>query len=121
MTHQISREIVNFSRENGVGAVVLPKYDSEYSKYVMAAVGKWSSLHLSYGIRNQLKYKAWQEGLFLLESSVPDIGRYCALCGATIHKKGELFMCDNGHQGNRWINSARNLGKKTYESLDKHM
>ena len=121
MTHQISRKIVDFSKENNVDAIILPKYDSEYSKYVMAAVGRWAPLRLSYGIRMQLKYKAWQNGIFVLESSVSDIGRYCAKCGADIHKKGDLFVCDHGHQGNRWVNAARNLGKKTYESLDKHM
>lgn len=121
MTHQISRKIVDFSRENNVDAIILPRYNSEYSKYVMAAVGRRSVLYLSYGIRDQLKYKAWKEGILVLESLVPDIGRYCAQCGAAVRKKGELFVCENGHQGNKWVNASRNLGKKTYESLDKHM
>mgnify|MGYP002279660867 CR=1 FL=1 len=121
ISHQISRKIVNFSRENNADIIILPKYDSAYSKYVMAAVGKWSPLYVSHSIRRQLQYKAWQEGIFVLDSSVSDIGRVCAKCGAPVQRKGELFLCENGHQGNRWINSACNLGKKAYESLEKHM
>lgn len=40
ISHQISRKIVDFSRENQAEIIILPKYDSAYSKYVMAAVGK---------------------------------------------------------------------------------
>ena len=121
ISHQISRKIVDFSRENQAEIIILPKYDSAYSKYVMAAVGKWSPLYISHSIRRQLQYKAWQEGIFVLDSSVSDIGRVCAKCGAPVQRKGELFLCENGHQGNRWVNSACNLGKKAYESLGKNI
>ncbi len=121
ISHQISRKIVDFSRENQAEIIILPKYDSAYSKYVMAAVGKWSPLYISHSIRRQLQYKAWQEGIFVLDSSVSDIGRVCAKCGASVQRRGELFLCENGHQGNRWINSACNLGKKAYESLGKNI
>ncbi|WP_418751736.1 transposase [Frisingicoccus sp.] len=121
ISHQISRKIVDFSRENQAEIIILPKYDSAYSKYVMAAVGKWSPLYISHSIRRQLQYKAWQEGIFVLDSSVSDIGRVCAKCGAPVQRRGELFLCENGHQGNRWINSACNLGKKAYESLGKNI
>ena len=58
MAHQTSRRIGEFCAENGVGAIVLPKYSKTFTKYVMAAVGNWSPLHLNYLIRGQLKYKA---------------------------------------------------------------
>ena len=79
--HQISRQIIDFCVETGAGVILLPKYSKEFTKYVMAAVGNWSPLHLNYQIRSQLKYKAWQAGILILESEVHDIDRYCALCG----------------------------------------
>lgn len=85
------------------------------------SVGDGAPLRLNDKVRTLMKYKAWQEGILVIESEVSDIGRYCALCGATVHLKGENFVCENGHQGNRRINAARNLGKKTYEALDRHM
>lgn len=121
MAHQISRQIVDFCVENEVDVIVLPKYDKQYSKYVMAAVGNWSPLHLNYQVRRKLKYKAWKAGLLLLESSETDINRYCARCGGIIRKTGEQFICENGHRGNRRVNAAVNLGIKTWKSLSKHM
>lgn len=119
--HQISRRIVDFCRESGAEVIVLPKYSREFSKYVMISVGDGAPLRLNDKVRTLMKYKAWQEGILVIESEVSDIGRYCALCGAIVHLKGENFVCENGHQGNRRINAARNLGKKTYEALDRHM
>ena len=121
MAHQISRQMVDFCVEYGADVIVLPKYDKEYSKYIMAAVGKWAPLHLNYQVRRKLKYKAWQAGLLLLESSEADINRCCAVCGAPVRKRGEIFICENGHQGNRRINAAMNLGRKTWENLGKNM
>ena len=119
--HQISRRIVDFCRESGAQVIVLPKYSREFSKYVMISVGDGSPLRLNDKVRTLLRYKAWQEGILVIESEVSDIGRYCALCKAAVHIKGELFICENGHQGNRRINAAKNLGRKTYENLDRHM
>ena len=119
--HQISRQIIDFCVETGAGVILLPKYSKEFTKYVMAAVGNWSPLHLNYQIRSQLKYKAWQAGILILESEVHDIDRYCALCGGMVRKQGELFVCENGHRGNRRVNAAWNLGKRTAQSLSKHM
>lgn len=119
--HQISRQIIVFCAEAGVGVILLPRYSKEFTKYVMAAVGNWSPLHLNYQIRSHLKYKAWQAGMLVLESEVHDIDRYCALCGGTVHKQGEMFICENGHRGNRHVNAAWNLGKRTVQSLSKHM
>ena len=119
--HQISRRIVDFCRESGAEVIVLPKYSREFSKYVMISVGDGAPLRLNDKVRALMKYKAWQKGILVIESEVSDIGRYCASCGAAAHIKGELFICENGHRGNRRINAARNLGKKTYETLDRHM
>lgn len=121
MAHRVSRQAVDFCVENDVGVIVLPKYSQEFTRYVMAAVGNWSPLRLNYQVRTQLKYKAWQAGILVLESEVSDIERYCALCGGAVCRHGEQFVCENGHQGNRRVNAAWNLGKKTWKSLSKHV
>lgn len=121
MAHQVSRQIVDFCVETGAGVIVLPKYSETFTKYVMASVGNWSPLHLNYQIRSQLKYKAWQSGILVLESEASDIKRYCAACGGVVHSQGEQFVCENGHRGNRRINAAVNLGRKTRESLSEHL
>ena len=87
----------------------------------MAAVGNWSPLRLNYQVRARLKYKAWQAGILVLESEVSDIERYCSVCGGLVRRQGELFVCENGHQGNRRVNAGVNLGRKTWKSLSKHM
>lgn len=121
MAHQVSRQIVDFCVETGAGVIVVPKYSEAFTKYVMAAVGNWSPLHLNYQIRSQLKYKAWQAGILVLESEVSDIKRYCAICGGAVHSRGEQFACENGHQGNRRVNAGVNLGRKTWKSLGEHL
>lgn len=119
--HQISRQIVDFCVANGAGVILLPRYSKVYTKYVMAAVGNWSPLHLNYQIRSQLRYKAWPSGILVIESEVSDIERYCVVCGGPVRKRGEVFICENGHQGNRRINAALNLGRKTWKNLGKNM
>ena len=121
MAHQVSRQIVDFCVETGAGVIALPKYSEAFTKYVMAAVGNWSPLHLNYQIRSQLKYKAWQAGILVLESEVSGIKRYCATCGGAVHSRGEQFVCENGHQGNRRVNAGVNLGRKTWKSLGEHL
>ena len=41
----------------------------------------------------------------------------CAICGGKVRRKGNEFLCENGHQGNRFLNDARNLGRKCQDSF----
>lgn len=116
-SHQASRQIVDFARQENCGIIILPKYNEEYHKIVMKASGKWSSLHLSNRIRSQLSYKAWQRGVLVLEVDAGSTGGKCAICAAPIRKNGGEFQCTNGHSGNRFVNSAVNLGRKCRESF----
>lgn len=118
--HQVSREIVDFCKENQAGAIVLPVYNEDYSKMVMYKTGNFTPLHLSNKIREFLSYKAWAEGILILEVKVDTSGNYCSLCGAPVKKKGKMFYCENGHEGNRFLNDARQLGVKCQESFRKN-
>lgn len=79
---------------------------------VMAKAGNFSPIHLSTAIREKIKYKAWQEGIVVLELQQHKNSSVCAVCGAPLHRKGQEFICENGHQGNYYLNATWNLGLK---------
>lgn len=113
--HQVTSQIISFAREQEVSVIVLPRYNQEYSRNVMKGAGNWSPLHLSTRIRQYLEYKAWENGIIVIEVHASGISTTCAKCGADIDgtdNRTELCHCENGHQTNRYLNAARNLGKK---------
>ena len=66
-------------------------------------------------IRQYLDYKAWKNGIIVIEVHATGISTNCARCGAEIIRtdtRTELCCCANGHQTNRYLNAVRNLGKK---------
>lgn len=83
----------------------------------MVKSGNFSPLHLSSKIRTNLQYKAWAEGILVLETRTDGLKDKCAICGGKVRRKGNEFLCENGHQGNRFLNDARNLGRKCQESF----
>ena len=115
--HQVSREILNFCKENQAGIIVLPDYDQNFTRMAMVKSGNFSPLHLSSKIRTNLQYKAWAEGILVLETRTDGLKDKCAICGGRVRRKGNEFLCENGHQGNRFLNDARNLGRKCQDSF----
>lgn len=113
--HQVTSQIISFAREQEASMIVLPRYNQEYSRNVMKGSGNWSPLHLSTRIRQYLEYKAWENGIIVIEVHASGISTTCAKCGADIDRtdnRTELCHCENGYQTNRYLNAARNLGKK---------
>ena len=113
--HQVSSQIVRFAKEHEASVIVLPRYNLEYSRNVMKGSGNWNPLHLSIRIRQYLDYKAWEKGIIVIEVHATGISTTCAKCGAPIIRtdsKTELCCCENEHRGNRYLNAARNLGRK---------
>lgn len=115
--HKVSREIVDFCVKYQVKVLVLPTYDPNYSRIIQYRSGNFSPLHLSSRIREYLEYKAWDAGIVVLEHRASDVSNRCAVCGGSIKKKGSQYVCVNGHQGSRFLNSARNLGIKCLEDF----
>lgn len=108
-SNNVSRQVINYCKKNNVEIIVIPKYEEKYSRYVMNAVGNCSATHLSTRIREQIQYKAWQSGILVIESAPYGCGSICSICGAALTRKGMEYICENGHRGNRYLNSARNL------------
>ena len=122
--HRVSAEIVRFCQEQKAGIIVFPKYNDNYTKYVMRSTGNWSPLHLSTRIRQYTTYKAWKAGIIAIEVHAVGISSVCAVCGKTVidtDKKANEFFCEDGHRGNRYLNSARNLGRKCLIQFGKHV
>ena len=113
--HEISSQIIGFCLEKQVSLIVLPKYKKEYTDYVLIGSGNWSTMHLSSGIRSNLPYKAWKNGILVIETYAKGISETCSVCGApvkTANRKTDEYTCENGHRGSRSLNSARNLSHK---------
>ena len=53
--------------------------------------GNYSPLHLSIRIRNYLKYKAWAEGILVLELRADGTEKQCSICGATGKKSRQCI------------------------------
>lgn len=118
--HNISRQIINYCVEEGVSILILTESQDKYTKCIMLTVGNWSPLHLNFKIRTQLSYKAWKEGIVIIEGKRYRTSLYCSVCGSSVKRKGASFLCENGHQGNYFLNSARNLGRRCLDSLKKN-
>ncbi|MDO4276045.1 MAG: zinc ribbon domain-containing protein [Eubacteriales bacterium] len=122
--HKVSTEIVRYCEEQAVSVIVLPKYNENYTKYVMVSSGDWSPIHLSTRIRQYLSYKAWKSGIIVIEVHANDISSVCAKCGKKViftDKKTNEYVCEDGHRGSRYLNSARNMGKKCLIQFGKHV
>lgn len=113
--HQVSREIIRFCGEHGASVIVLPRYRDEYTWKVMKGAGNWNPLHLSIRIRSYLRYKAWKDGIIVVETHAEGTGTVCAKCGQPLTEadgKTKEYVCRMGHRGNRYLNTARNLAVK---------
>ena len=117
--HQVSREIVDFCVREEASVIVFPSYDKEFTKVVQYRSGMYSPLYLGSRIREFLKYKAWGAGIVVLELSAEGTSSKCFVCGGKIKKNGAMFECENGHQGSRFLNSARNLGVKCLKDFER--
>ena len=117
--HQFSRQIINYCVQNNAGILVLPEYSKDYGNIILSSAGKTSPLYLVPSMREKLKYKAWQEGIVVLEIQQHGISSTCSRCGARIRRKGADFVCENGHRGSRYLNMAENLGQKCLEGFAK--
>lgn len=120
-SHKFSRQIVDFCRAQDGDIILLPKYDETYEKYVMTSVGNWSPLHLSYQIREKLKYKAWRAGILVLETEPHGTSSVCSKCGEPIKRQGKEYICKKDHHGNVYLNTAMNLGIKCRKSFRKQV
>ncbi len=123
VAHKVSREIIEFCKENEVSIIVVPNYKQQldFSKigYVSSTRYDW----IGRRIISYVKYKSFAEGIVTVTASTKNIAACCNKCGAVVKKYnknhkpgvtfygGKNFICPNGHQGNSYFNSAMNVAK----------
>lgn len=113
-SHKISREILNFCREYGVKVIIEAKTDGKIPAYMERFFSAGSPYVLSGLIKQKLSYKAWQEGMVITTVRPNYTAGKCTVCRSYIKrdgKSGRGYRCENGHKGNRDLNTARNIGK----------
>ena len=120
--HKVSREMIDFCKIHDVGIIAFPKYVEEYANYVKKGAGNYSALHLSTKIREYLTYKAWKEGILVIDVNAKGMHETCAVCGKKIvstDKKAQECVCENGHRTNRYLNVARNTANRCLDQFQK--
>ena len=122
--HKVSREIVEFCKENQVGILVVPHYNQPINLNTIGYLSATNYDWLGRRIMNYVKYKAFGEGIMVTSVSSKDIAATCYLCGQPVRKYnknnqpstryfgGKNFICPEGHKGNSYFNSAMNVGRK---------
>lgn len=80
-SHSISRQVIEYCKNNNAKIIALPEFDRDYSKIIMTKAGNHSPIHLSTAIREKIKYKAWQEGIVVVELQQHEISSVCSICG----------------------------------------
>lgn len=121
--HSISRQILDFCREQNIKVLVVPNYEKSIDfsdkRYLKTDAYRW----LGRSIIKNLKYKAFQQGIVVTSIRPYHIADCCSECGEKIRRYnqghtagknyygGKLFTCPNGHSGNASLNTAKNVGK----------
>lgn len=124
--HQVSRQIVNYCKEQNVKIIVVPNYDASLSLnsigYIKANEYDW----IGRRILQYVKYKAFQEGIVVTSVSARNISNRCHICQEPIKKYnkeyapsynfygGKNYICIKGHRGNSALNSSINIGLKFF-------
>jgi len=122
-SHQISREVLDYCLAKNIKVIVVPNYedgiDFADKRYLKTDAYRW----LGRSIINNLKYKAFGQGIVVTSIKPYHISDRCSECGEKIRRYnrghaagtnyygGKLFQCPNGHTGNVARNTARNVGK----------
>ena len=131
--HKVSREILEFCKENRIKVIVVPNYESGILS------GECVFLHRNFyrwqgrAMIHKLQYKAYREGILVTTIRPYHISDCCSECGEKIlrynegHRAGrnyyggQLFFCPNGHRGNTALNTAKNIGRYFLKRFQKEV
>lgn len=121
--HKVSREILNYCKNNQIKVIVVPNYENTIPFVEHSYLHRNSFRWQGRAIIHNLEYKAFREGILVTTIRPYHISDCCSECGRKIqrynegHKAsknyygGQLFLCPNGHRGNTALNTAKNIGR----------
>ena len=109
MSHKVSKEIIDFCIENEVKVISIPKIEDIPA--FEHKVGTYSPINLRKNIISDLQYKAFKSGIVITSVRSNYIASKCYKCRANIKRVGDKSICENGHEGNYFFNTAMNVSK----------
>lgn len=110
MAHNVSREMIDFCKENGVKVISIAKVEDDVPTFEHK-VGKYSPITLRRIIVNYLSYKSFKNGILVTTVRQNYTASKCNKCRAKVKRIDNEFVCENGHKGNYYFNTAMNIGK----------
>lgn len=108
--HEVSKEIVDFCKENKVEVISMADMSEDINNHFGKRVGKYSPIYLSKRISSYLKYKAFQNSILITKVRKNYTGNKCYICRGNVKRKKLKYECENGHSGDYFFNSAMNIG-----------
>lgn len=108
--HKISREIVNFAKENGITVIKLEKLSNirqtvRLRKKQRKDLHSWSFYRLS----SYIEYKANMEGIKVVYVNPAYTSQICPSCGEKNKVNDRNYKCKCGYKGHRDLVGAKNI------------
>jgi IS605 OrfB family transposase len=108
--HKISRQLVNFAKQNNVSAIRLEKL-SGIRQTARTSRKNEKNLHTwsFYRLAQFIEYKAILEGIKVEYVNPKYTSQTCPVCGKRNHANDRKYQCECGFKGHRDIIGARNI------------
>ncbi len=108
-SHKVSKEIVDFCKENEVEVISITDMNEDINKNFTKSVGRYSPIYLRRRIVKYLEYKAFKSSIIITRIRKNYTASKCYICRGNIKRKNLEFECENGHKGDYFFNSAMNI------------
>ena len=108
--HLVSKEIIDFCLDNEVKVISIAKVEDDVPTFEHK-VGKYSPITLRRIIVNYLSYKSFKDGILVTTVRQNYTASKCNKCRAKVKRIDNEYVCENGHKGNYYFNTAMNIGK----------
>ena len=108
--HLVSKEIIDFCLDNEVKVISIAKVEDDVPTFEHK-VGKYSPITLRRIIVNYLFYKSFKDGILVTTVRQNYTASKCNKCRAKVKRIDNEYVCENGHKGNYYFNTAMNIGK----------
>lgn len=110
INHTISKQLVNLAKQERKGLVIEDLKNirkKKTNKTTRTLVANWSF----YQLRSMLEYKAKMNGVPLITVLPHYSSKACNICNKIGVRKGTVFSCSCGYNGNADFNASKNLQK----------
>ena len=110
--HKLSRQIVNFAIDNGIGTIRLEdlanvRKETRTSRKNNRSLSNWSF----YRMAQYIEYKAALVGISVEYVNPAFTSQCCPICGKFNHAKGRNYVCSCGYHSHRDLVGAINICK----------